>query len=72
MRDPLNDETYHYRYHVYPKGAHGCDGETSFYVIGIRNFESESFGAQNSGYFQCDGRNWGEEFAFVTGAGATY
>ncbi len=70
-KDPKNDETFHYRYFVYNQGAYGCEGETSFYVIGVRNFEDEAFEAKNSGYFRCDERNWGEEFAYVTGAGAT-
>lgn len=65
--DPVNDETYHYRYFVYEQGAYGCKGATRFYVLGVRNFESQSFAEKNSGFFECANRNWGSEFAFVTG-----
>jgi type II secretion system protein G len=70
--DPINDSTYHYRYYVYDKGSYDCAGETSFYVLGIRNFESGDFAAKNKGFFECTGRNWSNEFAFVTGGGASF
>lgn len=70
--DPINDATYHYRYYVYAQGAYGCGGEGKFYVLGIRNFENASFAARHKGFFQCDERNWGQEFAYVLGNGATY
>lgn len=72
MVDPRNDSTYHYRYYVYDQGAYGCSGEGQFYVLGIRNFESSDFAAQNRGFFKCSGRNWGNEFAYVTGGGASF
>ncbi len=68
-RDPINDPTYHYRYYVYDAGAYGCDGRTRFYVLGIRNFESSEFARRNRGFFKCAGRNWGTEFAYVSGGG---
>jgi type II secretory pathway pseudopilin PulG len=68
-RDPVNDETYHYRYFVYEKGSYGCKGTTRFYVLGIRNFENLSFAERNAGFFECANRNWGSEFAYVTGGG---
>ena len=71
VRDPTNDATFHYRYYVYNQGSFNCQGETSFYVIGIRNFETEDYENKNVGYFQCSGRNWGDEFAYVTGGGAS-
>jgi hypothetical protein len=40
-------------------------------VLGIRAFESKEFGAKNKGFFQCAGRDWNSEFAFVTGGGAS-
>lgn len=70
--DPINDATYHYRYHVYAPGSYACVGPTSFYVLGIRQFETSDFAARNQGYFQCSGRNWNSEFAYVTGGGASY
>ncbi len=69
--DPINDTTYHYRYYVYAKGSYGCVGNTDFYVLGIRNFESSDFAVKNKGFFQCTGRNWNGEFAYVTGGGAS-
>ncbi len=70
--DPVNDETYHYRYYVYADDAYGCIGDGPFYVVGIRNFETEDFEDNNQGYFRCSGRNWGNEFAFVAGGGASF
>jgi prepilin-type N-terminal cleavage/methylation domain-containing protein len=70
-RDPLNDATFHYRYYVYAKDSYGCVGSASFYVLGIRSFESSDFAARNKGYFACSGRNWNDEFAYVTGGGAS-
>jgi prepilin-type N-terminal cleavage/methylation domain-containing protein len=67
--DPVNDETYHYRYFVYGPGSYGCAGGTPYYVLGIRNFESADFAARSAGSFQCPSRNWASEFAFVTGGG---
>ena len=68
--DPTNDVTYHYRYYVYAKGSYGCVGDSDYYVLGIRSFESPEFAATNRGYFECSGRNWTNEFAYVTGGGA--
>ncbi len=70
--DPENDESYHYRYYVYEHGAYGCAGETPFYVLGIRNFESADFAAKNKGSFACAERDWGREFAYVTGGGVGF
>ncbi len=69
-RDPVNDATYHYRYYVYAQGSYNCAGETDFYV-GVRNFESTEFASKNKGFFRCSGRNWNNEFAYVTGGGAS-
>jgi general secretion pathway protein G len=69
--DPLNDSTFHYRYYVYAQSSYGCQGAHDFYVLGIRNFESNEFGAKNRGFFSCSGRNWNEEFAYVTGGGVS-
>lgn len=71
-QDPINDNTYHYRYYVYNKGSYGCKGETKYYVLGVRNFETKDFADEHKGFFKCSGRNWGNEFDYVTGAGATF
>ncbi len=70
--DPINDDTYHYRYYVYAAGSYSCAGPTSFYVLGIKRFETDAVAARNTGYFQCSGRNWNDEFAYVTGGGASF
>lgn len=70
-RDPINDATYHYRYYIYNRNSYGCSGQKKFYVLGIRNFESAGFARKNQGFFRCSGRNWGTEFAYVTGGGTT-
>ena len=70
--DPINDETYHYRYYVYAAGSYGCKGDTEFYVLGVRNFESTDFAKKNKGFFRCSSRDWSSEFAYVTGGGASY
>ncbi len=70
--DPINDATYHYRYYVYTAGSYGCKGNTSYYILGIRNFESADFASKNKGFFRCTSRDWGNEFAYVTGGGAHY
>lgn len=69
-RDPRDDATYHYRYHVYPVGAYGCASEEPFYVLGVRAFETADFASRNHGVVQCSGRDWSSEFAFVVGGGA--
>lgn len=70
--DPLNTTTHHYRYYVYPRGSSSCVGPGPFYVLGIRAFETADAAAKNTGYFRCTGRNWNNEFAYVTGGGASY
>lgn len=69
--DPINDANYQYRYYVYAKGSYGCASESDFFVLGISRFESPDFAAQNRGFFECSGRNWSNEFAYVTGGGAS-
>jgi type II secretion system protein G len=71
VADPINDATFHYRYYIYAKGSYGCAGSSDFYVLGIRSFESEEFASRNKGHFRCSGRNWNDEFAYVTGGGAS-
>jgi type II secretion system protein G len=70
--DPINDDTYHYRYFVYPQGTAGCDGAGEFYVLGIKTFENADFAGKNPGYFKCSGRDWTTEFAYVTGGNAAF
>ena len=70
--DPINDDTYHYRYYLYAKGTAGCVGTGPFYVLGIKNFETPEYKTKSTGYFKCTGRDWNAEFAYVTGGGASF
>lgn len=70
--DPLNTDTHHYRYYVYSAGAYSCVGPGPFYVLGVRAFETADAAAKHTGYFECSGRNWNNEFAYVTGGGASF
>jgi len=67
--DPVNNTRFHYRYFVYEEGEYGCEGEGPFYVLGITEFEDPGFAAKHRGFFRCAGRNWSNEFAYVTGGG---
>lgn len=71
-KDPMNDDTYHYRYYVWAKGSYGCQGDGPFYVLGVKAFETADFAAKNKGFFKCDQRDWSSEFAYVTGGGASW
>jgi len=68
--DPIDDATYHYRYYVYEPGALGCASTGEFFVLGIRNFETSAYAARHKGFFRCPERDFGSEFAYVTGGGA--
>jgi general secretion pathway protein G len=70
-RDPVDDDTYHYRYFVFEAKSYGCKGETPFFVLGIKSFETSDVAEKNIGFFKCAERNWGDEFAYVTGGGAS-
>ena len=71
VADPINDATYHFRYYVYEQGAYGCLGEDEFYVLGVRNFETQQMIDAHPGSFLCASRDWSSEFDYVTGNGAT-
>jgi general secretion pathway protein G len=71
-KDPVNDNTYHYRYYVYNQGKYGCIGSSKFYVLGVRQFESDDFATKNPGFFKCASRNWSSDFDYVTGGGASF
>jgi prepilin-type N-terminal cleavage/methylation domain-containing protein len=80
--DPVNDGTdsstslarsqnhYGYYYYRYAAGNAGCDPALgAYYILGFINAESNNGGnvAQGSPGFSCSGRNWGNEFDWVTG-----
>jgi hypothetical protein len=41
-------------------------------VLGVRTFETAEFATKHKGFFKCDERDWGVEFAYVTGGGASW
>lgn len=53
VSDPLNNDTFHYRYQKFNKGDYGCD--KSFYILQITNFELST---ENNGYGQCPSFDW--------------
>lgn len=66
--DPINTSTYTYYYYRYGAGSYGCDvSRGNFFVFGIRRMEATSGQHPESPGFSCSGRNWGSEFAWVTG-----
>jgi type II secretory pathway pseudopilin PulG len=67
LHDPLDDETYNYRYFVYDAGTAGCACNGPFYVLGIRTFETVEVAQKHPGGFRCPERDFGDEFAWVTG-----
>lgn len=70
-KDPINDENYQYRYYLYPAGSASCKGDGAFYVLGVRAFETNDYARKYKGGFKCSSRDWGDEFSYVTGGGAT-
>jgi len=72
LLDPINDANFHYRYWVYQPGRYDCGGRSSYFVLGIKSFESEDFAREHRSLLACRGRDWGREFAYACGAGATF
>ena len=70
-KDPLNDATSFYGYNVFAQATNGCKGKGSFYVLGIKKFETAGFAAAHPGYFKCAQKNWSTDFEYVTGGGAS-
>jgi prepilin-type N-terminal cleavage/methylation domain-containing protein len=52
-----------YKYYRYAGGSYGCNG-SAFYVLGITSMG----GGDDGPGWSCSGRNWGNEFDWVTGA----
>jgi prepilin-type N-terminal cleavage/methylation domain-containing protein len=58
-----------YRYFLYPAGSYGCPASRGpFYVLGVTDMESSGSPYQSSPGWSCPGRNWQDEFDWVTGA----
>lgn len=59
---------YGYNYYRYDAGSYGCDASRgAFFVLGIRNMETSSRPYSGSPGWNCSGRNWQDEFDWVTG-----
>jgi len=69
LHDPLDDDTFHYRYYVYAPGQYGCDSDQPYYVLGLRAFETPEYASEQRGRIRCARRDWNQEFAFVVGSG---
>jgi hypothetical protein len=55
--DPINDETYHYRYAKYNAGDYGC--EKAYYILQVINFEMAT---EKNGKGICPGFDFAEDF----------
>ena len=69
--DPTNDASYNYQYQRFAEAANGCVGSGNYYVLGVLAFELNETAAANTGYFQCTGHDWSNDFDFVVGGGAS-
>ena len=57
-----------YFYRVYTAGTNGCDSSKgSYYVLGVVNMETSSGVHKDSPGWSCTGRNWQDDFDWVTG-----
>jgi prepilin-type N-terminal cleavage/methylation domain-containing protein len=67
--DPKNtDNSKAYYYYRYSGSSYGCQN-ANFYIFGIMDMETYNGGRPNpaSPGWSCSGRNWGNEFDYVTG-----
>jgi len=69
LHDPIDDDTFHYRYYVYAPGQYGCDSDQPYYVLGLRAFETPEYASEKRGRIRCARRDWNQEFALVVGSG---
>ncbi|MFH1956497.1 MAG: type II secretion system protein [Patescibacteria group bacterium] len=59
---------YGYNYYRYSSGYSGCDSlRGNFYVLGVRDMETSGNPHPQSPGWSCTGRNWQDEFDWVTG-----
>lgn len=72
---PLPTDTYYhddcngFRYYHYPAGSYGCPtGRGGFYVLGITDMETTGDPYPGSPGWSCPGRNFQDEFDWVTGS----
>jgi len=59
---------YGYNYYRYPAGSNGCDpSKGAYFVLGVRDMETSGQPHPASPGWKCPGRNWQNEFDWVTG-----
>jgi len=70
LQDPVvNDSCGNLAYYRYPPGYAGCSASNGyFYVLGIRDLETSGNPYRSSPGWNCPGRNWQDEFDWVTGS----
>ncbi len=67
--DPVNDDTFHFRYYRYNAKTPESGQTGTYYVLGLRNFESARFAREHECNFEYAGKNWADEFDWVTVGG---
>ncbi len=66
--DPVNNNSYHYRYYLYSAGNGGCPVERGdFFVFQIIKPAAEKTPPPESPGFSCTGRNWNTEAWYTVG-----
>ena len=59
---------YGYSYYRYPAGDYGCDSSRgAYFVLGVRDMETNGHPHPDSPGWSCPGRNWEDEFDWVIG-----
>ena len=69
--DPMNISGDYYCYYNYPASSakyYNCPEENDFYVLGVKNMETSNRPYPQSPGWSCPGRNWQNEFDWVTGS----
>ncbi len=57
-----------YRYYLYPAGSYGCPvNRGDYYVLGITDMDTTEYPYPGSPGWSCPGRDWQQEFDWVTG-----
>ncbi|HPF14468.1 MAG: prepilin-type N-terminal cleavage/methylation domain-containing protein [Planctomycetes bacterium] len=72
LADPIEDATHYFAYRKLPAGTYGCVGPGSYYVIAIHAFETQQARNQFPSNFRCSGFDFGSQFAYATGGGASF
>jgi hypothetical protein len=60
--DPIDDEAYCYRYRVYASDPFGCGQDTPFFMLAVRQLETESARLAAEVTADCQGRDFAAEY----------